>query len=135
MISKKKIFKNFFQPISKRGILKRSSQIFREVSGVFQHNFKGSKIVLFSSRGQANLRLRELEALRTRTSKCVLETKDVLENSTSPLYHWNLEQVMKAMTSIFVTVLRILLLKNPGKLLQYAVPLESQLRGRIISTA
>ena len=56
-------------------------QIFRKVSGVFQRNFNGSKIVLSSSRGQGNFR--ELETSRPRTSKCVLEAKDVLEDSTS----------------------------------------------------
>ena len=39
------------------------------------------KIVLSSSRGQANFR--GLEASRPRTSKCVLEAKHVLEDSTS----------------------------------------------------
>ena len=58
-----------------------SLQIFRKVSGVFQRNFNGSKILLFSSRGQGNFR--GLEASRPRTSKCVLEAKDVLEDSTS----------------------------------------------------
>ena len=57
---------------------KRSLQIFRKVSGVFQRNFNGSKILLSSSRGQGNFRT--LETSRPRTSKCVL---DVLENSTS----------------------------------------------------
>ena len=70
--SKKKVFKNFFR----RSLLvetqkKRSLQIFRKVSGVFQRNFYGSKIVLSSSRGQDSFR--GLEALRPRTSKCVLE--------------------------------------------------------------
>ena len=64
---------------------KRSLQIFRMVSGVFQRNFNGSKIVLSSSRGQDNFR--GLEASRPRTSKCVLENvieaKDVLKDSTS----------------------------------------------------
>ena len=42
---KKKVFKKIliFQAISKRRKQKRSSQIFREVSGVFQHNFNYSK--------------------------------------------------------------------------------------------
>ena len=40
---KKNIFKKFFQAISKREKQKRSSQIFREVSGVFQQNFNDSK--------------------------------------------------------------------------------------------
>ena len=37
------VFKNFFQAISKRGKQKRSSQIFRKVSGVFHPNFIDSK--------------------------------------------------------------------------------------------
>ena len=55
------------------------------VSGIFQQNFNGSKIELFSSRERGNFR--GLEASRPRTSKCVLEdvfeAKDVLEDSTS----------------------------------------------------
>ena len=43
----------------------------------------GSKIVLSSSRGQGNIRGLEASRQRPRTSKCVLETKDVLEDSTS----------------------------------------------------
>ena len=42
--SQKKVFKIFFQAISKRGKQKRSTQIFREVSGVFLHNFKNKQI-------------------------------------------------------------------------------------------
>ena len=61
--SGKKVFKNFFS-----GDL---LQIFHKVSGVFQRNFNGSKIVLSSSRGQGNFR--GLEASRPRTSKCVPE--------------------------------------------------------------
>ena len=52
---------------------KRPSQIFRKVSGVFQRNFNGSKIVLFFSRGQGNFRGLEGSRPRPRTSKCVLE--------------------------------------------------------------
>ena len=66
---------------------KRSLQISRKVSGVFQRNFNGSKIVLYSSRGQANFRGLEALRPRPRTSKCILEdvldAKDVLEDSTS----------------------------------------------------
>ena len=43
VFSKKKIFKIFFQAIFKRGKQKRSSQIFSEVSGIFQQNFNDSK--------------------------------------------------------------------------------------------
>ena len=68
------------------GKQKRYLQIFREVSGVFQQNFNGSKIVLSSSRGQANFWGLEASRPRPRTSKCVLEAKDVLEDSTSVKY-------------------------------------------------
>ena len=40
---KKKVFKNFFHAISERGKQKRSSQIFREVSGFFLLNFKNEQ--------------------------------------------------------------------------------------------
>ena len=43
-ILQKKVFVNFFQAISKIGKQKRFSQIFREVSGVFLHNFKTEQI-------------------------------------------------------------------------------------------
>ena len=81
----KKVFKIFFQASLLEETKKRSLQIFRKVAGVFQRNFNGSKIVLSSSRGQANFQGHE--ASRPRTSKFVLEdvleTKDVLEDSTS----------------------------------------------------
>ena len=100
---KKKVFTKIFQAISKKKKKKkRSSQKFFERSPrkyVFQKIFQAlhkiltiQKVVLSSSRGQANFR--GLEALRPRprprTSKCVLEdvleAKDVLEDSTSALY-------------------------------------------------
>ena len=40
----KKVFKIFFQAISKPGKRRRSSQILREVSGVFLNNFKNEQI-------------------------------------------------------------------------------------------
>ena len=81
---KKKVFKNFFQAkkvfkiffssdLYFRKLKKRSLQIFRKVSGVFQRNFNGLKIVLSSSRGQGNFRGLEASRPRPRTSKCVLE--------------------------------------------------------------
>ena len=51
---KKKVFKIFFLEISNCGAQKRSSQIFREVSNVFQQNFNGSKKVLSLSRGHGS---------------------------------------------------------------------------------
>ena len=88
--SQKKVFKNFFHAkkvfkkflsgdLYLRKPKKRSLQIFRKVSGVFQRNFNGSKIVLSSSRGQGNFR--GLEASRPRTSKCVLEDSTSDENN------------------------------------------------------
>ena len=85
---KKKGLQKFFSgDLYLRKPKKRSLQIFREVSGVFQRNFNGSKIVLSSSRRQGNFRGLEASRPRPRTSKCVLEdvleAKDVLEDSTS----------------------------------------------------
>ena len=107
--SRKKVFKKIFQATSKKRSSKkffrrkrssnfffrrfpleenkkRSSQIFCEVSGAFQQNFNVSKIVLSSSRGQGNFRGLEASRRRPRTSKCVLEAKNVLEDSTFGIY-------------------------------------------------
>ena len=72
---------------------KRSSQKFFKQSlqeNVFQKIFQVlykiltvQKILLSSSRGQANFRGLEASRPRPRTSKCVLEAKNVLEDSTS----------------------------------------------------
>ena len=97
VFSKKKGLQNFFSgekglqkifsgDLYLRKPKKRSLQIFRKVSGVFQRNFNGSKIVLSSSRGQANFRGLEASRPRPRTSKCVLKSKDILKNSTSDAY-------------------------------------------------
>ena len=88
--TKNEVFKEFFSDDLYKGKpKKRSLQIFRKVSGVFQRNFNGSKIVLSSSRGQDNFRGLEASRPRSRTSKCVLEdvleAKDVLEDSTSEI--------------------------------------------------
>ena len=99
----KKVFKNFFSgDLYLRKPKKRSLQIFRKVSGVFQRNFNGSKIVLSSSRGQGNFR--GLEASRPRTSKCVLEAKDVLEDSISARYMLRLTtaSIMKDLILIYL---------------------------------
>ena len=113
-VLKKKVFKNFFSGDLKKKKAKRSSQwspkekkvftkIFQAISRKthLPKNFSGTpkiltiqKIVLSSSRGQANFR--GLEASRpkprprtwpskprSKTSKCVLEAKDFLEDSTS----------------------------------------------------
>ena len=96
---KKKVFTKIFQAISKKKIKikKRSSQKFFKRSprtNAFQKIFQPlhkiltfQKIVLSSSRGQANFRGLEASRPRPRTSKSVLEdvleAKDVLEDSTS----------------------------------------------------
>ena len=87
---KKKVFIKIFQAISKKKKKIVVTKIFQAIStkNVFKKIFQAlhkiltiQKIVLSSSRGQANFR--GLEVSRPRTSKCVLEAKDVLEDSTS----------------------------------------------------
>ena len=93
--------KNFLGDLQKKKKQKkRSSQKFFQRSpqkNVFQKIFQAlhkilaiQKIVLSSSRGQANFRRLEASRPRPRTSKCVLEdvleAKDVLEDSTSVLH-------------------------------------------------
>ena len=90
-LQKKKRKKRSSEKLFGRSQKKRfSEKIFRRSTEktVFQKIFQAlhkllttQKIVLSSSRGQANFR--GLEASRPRTSKCVLEAKDVLEDSTS----------------------------------------------------
>ena len=89
-LQKKKVITKIFQAISKK---KRPSQKFFKRSpqkNVFQKIFQAlhkiltiRKIVLFSSRGQGNFWGLEASRPRPRTSKCVLEAKDALEDSTS----------------------------------------------------
>ena len=87
---RKKVFKNFFGRSSK----KNSPE--KHFSADLQ-NFNHSKIVLSSSRGQDNFRGLEASRPRPRTSKCVLEdvleAKDVLENSTSVNYTYNVNKL------------------------------------------
>ena len=95
--SKKKGLQNFFRRKRSSKIFfrqspleetkKRSLQIFRKVSSVFQRNFNGSKIVLSSSRGQGNFRGLETSKPGPRTSKCVLE------DSTSSWYGVHVVQI------------------------------------------
>ena len=89
--SGEKGLQNFFSSdLYLRKPKKKSLQIFRKVSGVFQQNFNGSKMVLSSSRGQGNFRGLEASRPRPKTSKRVLEdipdAKDVLEDSTSGVF-------------------------------------------------
>ena len=92
---KKKSSQKFFRRSQKKKKKKkiRSSQKFFKRSPrkhVFQKIFQAlhkistiQKLVLSSSRGQANFRGLEASRPRPRTSKCVLEAKDVLEDYTS----------------------------------------------------
>ena len=97
---KKGLHKNFpgdLQKKKKKKKKKRSSQKFFKQSprkNAFQKIFQPlhkiltfQKIVLSSSRGQANFRGLEASRPRPRTSKSVLEAKDVLEDSTSGNKH------------------------------------------------
>ena len=87
VFSKKKVLKNFFQAISKKNVFKifflafsskkRLLKFFFRRSTNFQQFKKGA---VLESR-TANFR--GLEASRSRTSKCVLEAKVVLEDSAS----------------------------------------------------
>ena len=121
VFSKKKVPKNFFQAkkvfkIFFSGDLclkkpkKRSLQIFREVSGVFQRNFNGSKIVLSSSRGQGNFRGLEASRPRPRTSKCVLEdSTSVIRirkkfTALSNYIHEKLHKKYKSSHILYVTI-------------------------------
>ena len=102
---KKGLHKNFSGDLKKKKKKKkRSSQKFfkrSSLKNVFQKIFQAlhkiltfQKIVLSSSRGQANFRGLEASRPRPRTSKCVLEdvleAKDVLEDSTSDVYVFEL---------------------------------------------
>ena len=95
---KKRSSQKFFRrsPKKKKKKKKVFTKIFRAISTKtrFPNNFSSApqnftiqKIVLSSSRGQANFRGLEASRPRPRTSKCVLEdvleAKDVLEDSTS----------------------------------------------------
>ena len=79
--TKKGLHKNFSGDLQKKK--KRSSQknVFRKIFQALHKILTIQKIVLSSSRGQANFRRLEASRPRPRTSKCVLE--DVLEDSTS----------------------------------------------------
>ena len=73
---KKKVFTEIFQAISTK---KRFSKNFFSTP----QNFNNSKNSAVLEPRQANFRGLEASRPRPRTSKCVLEAKDVLEDSTS----------------------------------------------------
>ena len=57
----------FFQAISKEGLQKRSSQIFRKVSGVYLHNFKIEQIPILLEPMQMHITLYEFLRYKTST--------------------------------------------------------------------
>ena len=73
---KKGLHKNFSSNLHKKTFSKKNFQALHKILTI-------QKILLSSSRGQANFRGLEASRPRPRTSKCVLEAKDVLEDSTS----------------------------------------------------
>ena len=85
-LQKKEIFEKFFQAISKSGIRKKSSRIFPRFLAFSNKILRVKKIVLSSNQGQGNFRGLEASKPRPRTSNCVLEAKDVLEDSISAFY-------------------------------------------------
>ena len=85
--NKKKVFTKIFQAISKK---KFFFQALHKILTI-------QKIVLSSSRGQANFR--GLEASRPRTSKCVLE------DSTSDLDYSSVYNSLKSAKNVFLFLL------------------------------
>ena len=76
---KKKDLQNFFSGDLQNKVFKKFFQAINKILTI-------QKIVLSSSRGQGNFFFKDFRP-RLRTSKCVLEAKDVLEDSTSGLCH------------------------------------------------
>ena len=83
-LPKKKSSQKFFRRFPQKNVFQK---IFQAL-----HKILIQKIVLSSSRGQANFRGLEASRPRPRTSKCVLEdfleAKDVLKDSTSDLQYF-----------------------------------------------
>ena len=76
VLSKKKVFPKFFRQSPQKNVFQKISQALHKILTI-------QKMVLSSSRGQTNFRGLEASRPRPRSSKCVLEAKDVLEDSTS----------------------------------------------------
>ena len=71
---KKGLHKNFSSDLHKKNVFLKIFQTLHKILTI-------QKVVLYSSRGQANFRGLEASRPRPRTSKCAFE--DVLEDSTS----------------------------------------------------
>ena len=88
---KKRSSQKFFKRSPQKNVIQKIFQALHKILTI-------QKIVLSSSRGQANFRGLEASRPRSRTSKCVLEAKDVLEDSTSAcLLCQFLSNVLKAL--------------------------------------
>ena len=73
---KKRSLQKFFRRSPEKNVLQKVFQALHKISTI-------QKIVLSSSRGQGNFRGLEASRPRPRTSKYVLEAKDVLKDSTT----------------------------------------------------
>ena len=76
---KKRSSQKFFKRSPRKNVFQKIFQALHKISTI-------QKILLSSSRGQANFRGLEASRPRPRTSKCVLEAKDVLEDSVSGIW-------------------------------------------------
>ena len=83
---KKRSSQKFFRPSPQKNVFQKISQTLHKILTI-------QKIVLSSSRGQANFRGLEASRPRPRTSKCVLEVKDVLKDSTSVYYTYKVSVI------------------------------------------
>ena len=84
----KQVFKKYFSDdLHERKTKKGLRKFFARFLAFFNKILTVQKIVLSSSRGQGNFWGLEASWPRPRTSKCVLEAKDVLEDSTSVVEH------------------------------------------------
>ena len=93
VLSKKRVFRKFFRAISKKKVFRKKfsgdlheKTVFQKIFQVLHKLLTTQKIVLSSSRKQRNFRGIEGSRPRPRSSKCVLEAKDVCEDSTSDNY-------------------------------------------------
>ena len=73
---KKRSLQKFFRRSPQKNVFQKIFQALHKILTI-------QKLVLSSSRGQENFRGLEASRPRPRTSKCVFEAKDVLEDSTS----------------------------------------------------
>ena len=95
MFCQRKGVQNFFQAFSKKKGLQKifsgnlqKDQVLKIIFQAIYTLLTNQKIVLSSSRRQGNFRGLEASRPRPRTSKCVLEARDILEDFTSANPGW-----------------------------------------------